>query len=504
MRDDTYPYSFAVFPFLKTSTAVTVGQLTFRSTGDTDGLASEQASQVNEISQMLFLQDQLRIRSASYAVVPWIDLDHRDESAAALEELAHLQAVVAYCYATPHPIFCNPFFRYEHASLAIFSPGKVLIHLVRPEYHVEWAGSEIPLTKDHREEVEGYHGLYNFSHHFWVASGSRLYPPIPQIGLNISQDMAADFGQFLFESSHYPLVLRLFERPKAATSERILRAIGWFNRANSLTESEAESIISLAVAFEALLALPESDNKTERLIDSVSLLLGRTPRLETWVRQLYRARSEIVHEGEAHNLRFVASPSTKERDGPLYHSLLDYGRQVFQLCVGTLLFGAGLAEKGGLQEKLVTNQERFDEISRKLSDESVSPADRLRGIASMVRTAERYRFVWESSFNIEKILNSVRLASKALLACDQGLDADAKERLERIVSAGRSDHFEMLDALRELDGIIAHLGTPMEPDGPRAIAFDLARLAWGCTFENYFWLKKQRETRTEPQSGPSN
>jgi len=504
MPNDTHPYSFAVFPFLKTSTAVTVGQLTFRSTDDTDGLAAQQASQVNEISQMLFLQDQLRIRSASYAVVPWIDLNNRDESGAALEELAHLQALVAYCYATPHPIFCNPFFHYEHASLAIFSPGKVSIYLVRPEHHVESVGSEIPLTKDHRGEVDGYHGLYNFSHHFWVASGSRLYPPIPRVGLNISQDMAADLGQFLFESSHYPLVLRLFERPKTATSERILRAIVWFNRANSLTQSEAESIISLAVAFEALLALPESDKKTERLVDSVSLLLGRTPRLETWVRQFYQARSEIVHEGEAHNLRFVASPSTKVRDGPLYHSLLDYGRQVFQLCVGTLLFGAGLAEKGGLQEKLVTNQERFDEISRELSDESVTPADRLRGIASRVRTAERYRFVWESSFNIEKILNSVRLASKVLLACDQGLEAGVKERFDRIISAGRSDQYEVLDAMRELDGIIAQPETPIEPDAPRTIAFRLVRLAWGCTFENYFWLKKEHGTKTEPQSEPSN
>lgn len=34
---------------------------------------------------------------------------------------------------------------------------------------------------------------------------------------------------------------------------------------------------------------------------------------------------------------------------------------------------------------------------------------------------------------------------------------------------------------------------------PRATAFRLVRLAWGCTFMNYFWLKKQRETQgTEP------
>jgi hypothetical protein len=45
-----------------------------------------------------------------------------------------------------------------------------------------------------REETEGYTGLYNFRHHFWVAKGSRVYPPVPQISLNMAQSLAADLG----------------------------------------------------------------------------------------------------------------------------------------------------------------------------------------------------------------------------------------------------------------------------------------------------------------------
>jgi hypothetical protein len=502
MTEDRNPYSFAVFPFLKTSAPLTIGGITLRSTADTTDLAADQAKHVNEIAEMLFLQDHLRIHSASYARVPFVDLDRPDEVYATLEDLADLQAVVAYCYASPHPIFGDPFFRYEHASLALFSPGRVSLYALRPEHHVDWVGPENILDKDHRGEVEGYKGLYNFKHHFWVTRGSRLYPPVPQIGLNIAQDMAADLGQFLYESSHFPLLLRLFEKPKTTTVERVLGAIDWFNSANSMTASEEESIVSLAVAFESLLGLPENDKKTERLIDSVSLLLGRFPRLDTWVIQFYQVRSQVAHEGKAHNLRYIASPSLKKPEGPLYHSLLGYGRQVFQLCVGALLFGARLAEKAGLQEKLITNQERFEEMCRELSDEAVLPEDRLRRIGSTVQAVERYRFVGESDFDIERILNSVRLAGEALLAWDAGLEASIKSRLERIVRAARSDYYEVLDSLRELDPILAQVPRPDDLNGPRAITFRLVRLAWGLTFMNYFGLKKQREAQAKEAAGP--
>ncbi len=126
-------YSFAVFPFLKTRSAVSIGHLTFRSTDVTDGLSSEQAACVDEIASMLFLQDNLRIRSASCAVVPFIDLSH---STTDVEYLMNVQAVVAYCYASPRHEFGDLFLSSEHASMAIFTPGRVSVYLVRPDFHV--------------------------------------------------------------------------------------------------------------------------------------------------------------------------------------------------------------------------------------------------------------------------------------------------------------------------------------------------------------------------------
>src|SRR5207249_2514187 len=104
--------------------------------------------------------------------------------------------IVAYSYSSPHPTFGNPFFHFEQASLAIFSPEPVTIFLVRPDHHVESVAPNATLTPDRWHRVPGYQGRYNFRHPFWVVKGSRLYPPVPHIGLNISQDLAHDLIGF--------------------------------------------------------------------------------------------------------------------------------------------------------------------------------------------------------------------------------------------------------------------------------------------------------------------
>src|ERR1700678_2171411 len=57
--------AIAVFPFLKTTDPITLGAFTFRSTDDTTGLDAEDAAHVREIADMLYLQDDLRIQSAT-------------------------------------------------------------------------------------------------------------------------------------------------------------------------------------------------------------------------------------------------------------------------------------------------------------------------------------------------------------------------------------------------------------------------------------------------------
>lgn len=478
-------YSFAVFPFLKTHGKVPIGRLTFRSTDDTDGLSGDQAACVGEIANMLFLQDNLRIRSASYAVVPFIDLNHPTADVA---HLMNVQAVVAYCYASPRHEFGDLFLSSEHASMAIFTPGLVLRSLVRPDFHVDMVGLPSDLGANNRGEVEGYTGLYNFRHPFWVAKGSRLYGPKPRLTLNHSQDMCFDLDHTAAARVDYRLLIELLNKPDIQISSRVFTAVQWFNAANNKANDDAAAIVNLSIAFEALLSLPVGE-KTDRLTDAISLLLGRIPRLDIWARQFYDARSQIVHEGRGQQLRFVATDSPKVGGGQQYQSLLSYGRQILQLCLGTLLVGAELAESAGLEEKLVTNQERFQKICMVLADKSTGAQERFECIAPIVVAIQQYHSVPESGLLLETMIGATKLAAKTLLEHDEVIMQDLKEHLERLTNANRTnDHFQELDALRALDSILTDQSMPIEMICSETVRM-LMKVVWNYVFMHYFWIK---------------
>ncbi len=496
MSQESYPSSFAVFPFLKTREPIAIGGLTFRSTADASDLGPDDAQRMAEIAAMLFLKDDRRIHSSSYAALPYVDLDN---PGGVLWQLDRLQAIVAYCYSAPHLTLGDPFFRYEDASLVIFSPARVFVSLVRPEELVDQVGSDSSLVPDRWGHVQGYHGLYNFKQHFWVANGSRVYPPVPQMALNGSQDLSMDLRSFFAGSLRYQLLPAVIESPPSALSDRILTSIKWFNAANSFWADEEAAIVNMAVAFETLLELsgerrkPE-ERKKDPLADSVSLLLGRVPRLDDWVRQFYEARNEIVHKGRADRLRHFIPSSSKGQDGQLYRSLLSFGREVFQACVGALAFGARIGQKYGLAEKLITNQERFEEINRTLDAQLASPAEGLRLIADRVEAINRYRLVGESALTIKTMLACVRRAAQALLACDASLEPLLKDRLERVLAANLSpDSYEVLEALAKLAEITLKAGPQNDSSTPKAITFRLVNVVWHYTFMNYFSLKRRRE-----------
>jgi hypothetical protein len=395
---------------------------------------------VQEIVEMLFLQDDLRIRSAAYAMLPPLDLDKAEPC---LRELEQLQAIVAYCYSAPHPTFGHPFFHFEQASLTIFSPEPVTIFLVRPEHHVVATAPHSTLTPDQWHRVPGYQGRYNFRHPFWVAKSSRLYPPVPHLGLNISQDLAYDLMR-CFEAPQHHLLPELLRQPAAATAERVLTALTWHNRANALTSDDDSAIMHLAVAFETLLALPR-DAKIDRFIDAVSLLLGRIPRINLWAEQFYDARSDVAHEGRTERLHFIPAKQKNQVDSPLYHSLLAYGRGIFRLCVGTLLFGAQLGASAGLQDKLVTNQERFQFICKTLDDKSLPVSDRFAAIHEAAVLTGEFRFVQETGLLIATMVGAVQSAAKNLLLCSDSLEPVFKQRIEDLAGAQRSgDSYEAL------------------------------------------------------------
>lgn len=488
-------YSFAVFPFLKTSGKVSIGQFTFRSTDDTDELSHEQATCVREISEMLFLQDNLRIKSASYALIPFVDLNH---DPIGVQHLRHVQAVVAYCYALPRHEFGDLFLSSEHASVAILTPGNVSVYLVRPDFNVDLIDPVPDLQADKHGLVEGYAGLYNFKHYFWVAKGSRIYGPTHHLTLNHSQSLGVDLARLIEGRTDYRILSKLLGKPDTSSSLRIFTSLRWFNEANKQAIDQPAAIVNLSIAFEALLGLP-IDEKTDRLIDAISLLLGRLPRLDIWARQFYDARSQIVHEGDTQQLRFVPAGSQKKNENPLYQSLISYGRQIFQLCLGTLLTGKELAENAGLEDKLITNQERFQKISMVLSDESIGARERLERIVPIVTAIKQYKYVPESGLRIEAMIGAARSAAKRLLEQNEVASDELKEQLKRFSTAERTnDQYLQLDALRELHDMFQNKS--IVGVGYSEPVRDLVDVVWNYVFMHYFWIK-DRITDKKTKSG---
>jgi hypothetical protein len=74
-------------------------------------------------------------------------------------------------------------------------------------------------------------------------------------------------------------------------------------------------------------------------------------------------------------------------------SLMLYGWQIFQLCVGTVLMGIELADRANLREKFTTNNERYREVCDVLSANVGTASERLLRLEPTVRALERYHLV---------------------------------------------------------------------------------------------------------------
>ena len=198
---------------------------------------------------------------------------------------------------------------------------------IRQQHHTQSVAPEPGPEPGPGYYVSGYNGLYNLRHSFWVEPGSRVYGPKPHMTLNISQDLFADFEHRMVGLPHHHLLLDLLEKPETPTCLRIFSALRWFNAANESGLGQSQALLNLAVAFESLLRLPES-SKTDRLVDAISLLLGRTERLGEWAKQFYDARSRVVHEGEVRDQYFYPGGTSKRQASGIFGSLMLNGRQI--------------------------------------------------------------------------------------------------------------------------------------------------------------------------------
>lgn len=487
------PFGIAVFPYLKTSGRIYLGGLQFRSTDDVEDLPERQRDAVRDVAGMLFLKDDLRIASATCAIVDPVSIDR---PSAQLDLLADIRAVVAYAYSSPHEVFDDILLTPEEASLVVMSPGEVSRFLVYPDHHVvPLEGSiERRVPADDRDMVEGYAGLYNFAQPLWVVAGSRLYPHRPQATLNIQQDMASDFSGPSSGRAGTGELLRLLNQPNHPSRSRIFTALKWYNHANESQAGADRELLNLAVAFEALFNLP-ADAKSDRLADSISLILGRPERIQDWATQFYAARSRVAHEGVARELYYRPAAKQKSADDERFGSLMLSGRTIFQLCMATLLRGMALSDEAHLSEKLVSNTDRYTRICARLSESEADPALGLAAIAPIVQQIGRHRHVQSTPIDIDLMLGALRRAAAAALSCEPPPGAPIAEALRRCATpATATDLFGQLDGVRQLaDAFKA--ADPATLSAHERVLHLLAAEVWHQTFRTYFALKRDHETQ---------
>jgi hypothetical protein len=313
----------------------------------------------------------------------------------------------------------------------------------------------------------------------------------------MSQDLGHDVRRG--PNQIYARLAYLLNQPSTESSSRFFSSLRWHNDANSADRDDDAALVSLAIAFEALLGLPPSE-KTDRLVDAICLLLGRVPRLDDWARQFYDARSRIVHEGSSTRLRFVVPRSEKRGDETVYQSLMSYGRHVFRICLGTLLAGSELAESVGIQAKLVTNQERFETVCRRLDDKSVVAPKRLGQALNLAREIEAHRFVGESGLRIDTILGAARRAACVSLNCDHAFAPELKVALEDLCSSDQTgDHAAGLHALRIAANQMPKTAAAEDADWDTALRL-LVNTAWSYLMMHAFRLPGPEN----PPAGPAN
>ena len=487
-RDKTY--SVVVFPFLKTSSPVRLGFLEFRSTDDLDGLPDDQAESVAEIADMLFALGNQRIESASYAISDRIDLENWN-TPASLKACGDIEAVVAYLYASPRHEFNDLFLTPEHTSMVVLTPNRVAGSLVRLQFNVVNVVEPADLEASSAGFVDGYDGVLGLRHHFWVAPGSRIYGTTPHPVLNIYQDLAHDVEHSRARADYRLLFELLVDRDRETDlRDRVFTAIRWFNRANSEHREEAESFICLAVALETLLRLPQ-DAKKSRFVDAITLLLGRVPRLEDWATQFYEARSRAVHEGNVGQVAFIPrSTSSKQAKETTYQSLLAYGREVFQLCLGTILTGASLSSHADLESKLITNSERFTTVCRTLNDDSLPLAARLERLDSLACEIARYRYVPDTGLDKAAMLGACRTAAKVVIDSGAEIAEGLRDAIGVMANAHSTDnHLERLEALHTLVSEIEKQKN-LTKLGEICGMITLVKTTWSYLYMDYFSINR--------------
>jgi len=509
MSVDNSDTSFVFLPYFRTSEPVTFRGIEFRNTQPTADLPEDIAKHIGTLREMFFLKDHLQIQQMIYTVLPGSDGGF---NAQIQHHLREFQTLVAYLSSAPHPHSGETWLTFEHVSMYIFTPKPVfIVELLQGGHNVTNICTDFYPTADDKSlaQVDGYECTLNFKTHFRAAKGSRIYPPTCRTWFGVDNNL--HYIMSLAETSSQSSLIKFFDSGIEVSQlrGRILTALTWYNRSITVDIEEDVALVNLAVAFESLLDLESGEGVVKRFGEAVNLLLGGPSRLDSWLFQFYKARSAILHEGQSANLRFLAIDEPKKKHNkpqPVYRPLVSYGRQVFQICVATILNGALLADKVGFSSMLFTNQERFERVCKFLNKDDDGPEERILAAAQDISDIARYYVVGDENLRIETLIGAAQLAAKCYLETNPSDDSEFLRFLDDFANAKRdTDYYDALSSLKNVYDILSEhkkhqirafhdsIISPkrISPDDIGAV-FSLLNSVWLYTSFHYIYLHRNR------------
>ena len=385
-----------------------------------------------------------------------------------LRLLDETRLLVGYLYSTPDTDG-NVFFSSEDSALFTFRVGDTALHPGMVSTSLVWQDQ---LHQDRVVRVDskilpqdmltpGYVAIRDFNVHFWVAEGSRIYPEVPLVRLNRTQNLSSNLKTFLSHAHNWALE-RLYclpYQPTPEVSSRVFVAIDWYLRSCRGTIAEPEAIVDLAIALESVLGLRSGDRVTERFKDAVLTLLGPVPRLDSWLDQFYTARSKAVHEGMPHETMFYAVTGEdlkkkQGRDDAIAHrSLLAYGRHIFRLCLNSILSGVAITERVGLGELFIHNKERIEAIFKALNEKNALPLKRLLNASRYVLALKEFSTdIMEPLVDVKAALGAARLILQVYKDTNPELASEAVSALDAVLAASTAQASVQLKGIEECVG----------------------------------------------------
>jgi hypothetical protein len=427
---------FGILPYLRTTSKIVIRGITFWPSQDIEKnqeIDEDCKTHLRLLFPMFFQINDIPISNMTFTCVHVED--NPGNPSDSLSRLREACILIGYIYLKPFFPTGRPFLLREHADLYLFHETRVSKSLLGQ------TNEDIPPSEKYdpqKYEVAGYEGLLNWHSYFWVANGSKIYPSLPDIGLNKSQDIYSDFKPIEYRPQIISLqyLINGKEEPDKKTLLRIFTALEWYNGSCSGQISEEVALVHLATAFECLFSLPSGPDLTQRFKEAVILLLGRVPRLDSWIDQFYTARSKVLHEGYWPHMAFYAvdSDAYKEilkgkHEGVVYRSLVAYGRRIFRMCLDTIYLGALASEKSGLASSFVHNQERLETICHILSLKNIEPIERLRQVSKHILDLDEFWIESEDITNIKTVIGTGLLLIKVLLDSAPQLPNDVEQSL---------------------------------------------------------------------------